>query len=286
MGQGQSKGDSVFDFIYVDTRRISLLLSQLDSDGVLTEMTRQADETAELSGGFDLKVLKAGAKEGAKSSLSRRFDPQWLIPLKFLDAAQDLLVRDLEQARIGQLVLVSGGLSVLDLGLLKTLWELPIVRKMIEASMEVPQAVPALNRSERRKPGNQPGKSSQSDFGELVMAMLKLLPHAVQASLYEEDGGTVWSSLNLDSMVGSPSDLLLKHGQVIAGQWNAVGILDALPEVKNHDAMRARVEMEIRSSEFGKLLSAIAPTLKMGFARPDYAYGMTPLVLFREIEQG
>ena len=40
----------------------------------------------------------------------------------------------------------------------------------------------------------------------------------------------VWTSLKEDALIVSAADLTLKHGTAIAGTWNMLGILDALPD--------------------------------------------------------
>src|SRR4051812_39282654 len=113
MAQGQSGDDSVYDFLYVDARRIGLLLSQFGQEGVLTELTRHAQTDSETGGGLDLKIVKMDSTEGETKALTRRFDPQWLLPLRFLDLAKEMLVRDVSKAGIGQLILASGSLGIM-----------------------------------------------------------------------------------------------------------------------------------------------------------------------------
>src|SRR5436305_1846102 len=118
MAQDPEKGDSVYDFLYVDARRIAVFLSQFEQYGHLTSLTRTVSETSSASGGVSVVAAKLDTAASEQSSQTRQFDPQWLVPLAFLDKADQrgMIVRDLGDARIGQLVLISGRLAMFDLG--------------------------------------------------------------------------------------------------------------------------------------------------------------------------
>jgi hypothetical protein len=85
----EPKLDSVYDFIYVDSRRIGLFLSQFDDSGLLQQIeqseaiTEGTDDTGDRSPTVNLGViggkLGAGGKttEGRNESSKRVYDPQW-----------------------------------------------------------------------------------------------------------------------------------------------------------------------------------------------------------------
>jgi hypothetical protein len=126
MARGLEQGDSVYDFLYVDARRIAVFLSQFNQYGHLTLLTRAASETSSTSGGVNVVAAKLDTGASEQTSQTRQFDPQWLAPLSFLDQANErgMIFRDLVQARIGQLVLVSGRLAMFDLGVMRDAWNL------------------------------------------------------------------------------------------------------------------------------------------------------------------
>ena len=118
MESDENKGASVFDILYSDTRRLSSLLSQFSDDGLAVEMVRVAEESTSTQIGLNVKIVKADGSEIGKTSSTTRIDPQWLLPLLFLDSAQQLIHRDIEAAPIGSLVLSTGRLIVTDLTIL------------------------------------------------------------------------------------------------------------------------------------------------------------------------
>jgi hypothetical protein len=81
-------------------------------------------------------------------------------------------------------------------------------------------------------------------------------------------------------MIGSVGDLSLKHGTDIPGQWNMLGILDAMP---------SPIPAQIMIPYTG-IAEHMAPTIKnfsnMGrtmLGRPPEAFGATTLLIFREV---
>lgn len=284
MAHGPKKVDSVYDFLYVDARRIGVLLSQFGNDGVLTELTRATDASSETGGGIDIKLAKIETKEGEKSSLTRRFDPQWLTPLIFLDKANDILVRDISTARIGQLALVSGSLFISDLSTSRALWEIPFVKSLIAEGMSERNVELAGNRHERR--GAQKTTSQNSNKSAILsqvggmLDIIKALPHGIVASISQNDNQTIWCCLNSPSLIISSSELMLNHGSSVSGSWNAVCIIDALPDVQDDvpDAPSIGVIADVMKN--------VAPVARSLLGRPPSAYGVTPLMIFREIQGG
>lgn len=272
MARAQEKDDSVYDFLYVDFRRIALFLSQFTQYGHLTSLTRTATETTASGGGMNVHVVKLDGSSAAQTSQTRQFDPQWIAPLSFLDEAskKGMIVRGLKGARIGQFVLVSGALRVLDASFMKDAWQLPAISKVIRSGQ------PSLPKH-ARPPFNPI---------DIVMDLLKVLPHPVQAQLDGPDF-SLWCGLAPDNLVTAPSDLLLKHGIHLAGEWNILGILDAEPEradefattlVHAGSAAAAPTERVVAT-----VIEALAPITRSMLGRQPSAYGVTPLLIFREV---
>lgn len=284
MARSPNEIGSVYDFLYVDARRIGVLLSQFGSDGVITELTRSATVSSEGGGGFDFKLAKVDTKEGESSALARRFDPRWLVPLIFLREADELIVRRIDAARIGQIVLVTGALSVSDLSILKQLWDVPIIQQSIATSTgasTTPAQLP--NRHGRRAMAAKGVHQPQDDALSGVKSMLefvKVLPHGTLSTLTQQSGECVWSSLRNESLLIPPSDLMLNHGAGLSGIWNMVGILDALPEIQQESAQEI---ITTAANPLVEVMSRLGPLTRTMLGRPDSSYGMTPLVIFREV---
>lgn len=289
--------DSVFDFLYYDAARIASLLSQFDPSGHLTSITqgerahrnKQENVTLETEGsvavikGGITKETNGGAEYGRESQ--RVYDPRWANALAFLDYLEEknLLQRDLESARIGQLVLFSGSLSLFDMGIFRRMWDLPALKILFLAEGQQP------NRQERRK--SAATNKQPPNEAELALELLTILPHSTQAAVSTEHR-SVWTSLREENMTISASDLLMKHGLTIAGNWSIVGVLDALPDGPDYrpeDDKPSLLELKqvVAGSRLGFFGASLAPHLvppvRQLLGRPSTSYGFTPLLLFREI---
>jgi hypothetical protein len=74
----------------------------------------------------------------------------------------------------------------------------------------------------------------------------------------------------------SADDLLLKHGTSIAGTWNMLGILDALPDGGEQEDLSFLADMV-------KGLAQFSQQIRPHFGRATDYFGMTPLLVFREV---
>jgi hypothetical protein len=281
MARDQEKEDSVFDFLYIDSRRIALFLSQFDAYGHLKALTRSVSENAKTGGGIDLKLAKIDYSDGSDSSVKKEYDAQWVAPLTFLDTADQrgLIERDITKARIGRLVLLSGRLSMLDMAMLKGAWEMPAIRQQIQSGV-TPTA--PLSRAQRRR-----GEAATPVPGvDMILGLLKLWPHVTQVML-AGNGMTAWGTIRDDGLITPAGDLILKHGVGIAGTWSVVGVLDATPELNPitdpNQAVQAAMAAPTVPSLVGTLFEALSPLTRQALGRPPSAYGVTPLLIFRDV---
>jgi hypothetical protein len=197
-----------------------------------------------------------------------------------------MIIRDLTKARIGQFVLVTGRLAAFDLAILKRAWELPAVKAAVTKSALAQNAtsVPeSSNRKDRQRARHQQPRISPEI--DAAFEMMKIMPHTIQATLREDDR-TVWSSLREDSLIIPASELLLKHGVGIAGIWSMLGILDALPHgdeaSMQMDAMEQILAGLSLGAMAGQVVGQLGPAVRLMLGRPGSAFGMTPLLIFRE----
>lgn len=290
--------NSVYDFLYYDVTRLASFLSQFEPSGHLTALSRVDNASRrktsaskdEVSG--SLALLKGVARtEEASELLAQRqktstFDPRWVNALNFLDYLEErsLLHRDIELARIGQIVMLSGSLSMFDLGMLKQMWGLASVKKLIGLGAKAEQG----NRKDRRAASAGKGSDSPPNNVDLSLDLLSVLPHAVQAAV-TSDSASGWMNLKEEHIAISPSDLFFKHGIAVDGDWTVVGILDALPTDDDaEDGESAAMLDQLRAgTKLGALGVLMAPHLALPvrqlMGRPNGSYGLTPLLLFREV---
>lgn len=302
---GAHQGDSVFDFLYHDSRRVGSFLSQFDVSGHLQQI-KQTESVGQVSGnkatvsgakGIPLVAQGTGAydrswgKDGREGS-ERTYDPLWANARTLLDFLDDrgMIIRDPRQARIGDFVLVSGALTIVDLPMLKGIWEIGYMKTILRGTLEANDAlaVQTKTRNERRNTKKADGSPSKADeYVDGVLKLLSLMPHPVQAHLIEDSMAVMWSSLREDSLIVSSSDLFLKHGPMVAGKWSMLGILDALPTDSSNVDPCTQVQLaqmrELQGNSFAQVLFELAPAIREQVGRPTHAYGITPILLFREV---
>lgn len=270
MGQGRGRDDSVYDFLYVDQRRIGLLLSQFGQDGVLTELVREAASGSESRGGIDIKIIKVDAKDKEDSKLSRRFDPQWLIPLLFLDQTKERLRRDIEKAAIGALVLVEGDLWLTETSSLQAMYEKGALRSV------------AVKRA--RESAKAAGVQFDQTAFDLEVDLIARSPPQVQFHLHMAKG-SVWSTLRPTGLITPPEEIASKHGVIVEGKWHVLGVKDAEPE-PGRTLMDNRAEqLAAKYGPRGHLSDMLhtAEIRRRMFGRPVDAYGVIPLLIFRPV---
>lgn len=96
--QDEAEPDSVYDFLYHDSRRIASFLSQFDENGLLTGLTqgdsvsKGAKRSKKIGLGGDVALLgggkvefEVGPGEVGSQTLERVYDPFWTNARLFLD---------------------------------------------------------------------------------------------------------------------------------------------------------------------------------------------------------
>lgn len=289
---------SVFDFIYHDGRRVASFLSQYDKSGHLTEIAQSArtarvreegDKTHGTLGLVSGEMAKSVADEYGKES-QRIYDPTWAnarVLLDYLDEA-GRIQRDISDAQIGQFVLVSGQLSISDLQLMEKTWRLPTIKSLMMEGASNQMKMPDIPKGQRNNPEllrlkklADDALKSTKDATNLFFELITILPHTVQARL--AGSAPVWCSLNRDGMTFDPSDLVLKYGSNIPGTWHVLGILDALPDDEDL-ANPAQPNWGHGEEMAVKMMGMIAPITRNFLGRPSDFYGVTPLLVFRVVE--
>lgn len=287
---------SVLDFLYHDSRRIGSFLAQFEGDGHLQQLTRTKDGSrakkeqsqADIKGtvGFASGTHKGSTETGVtlEEGYARVFDPYWANALEFLDVldGRGMIRRELSSATLGQVVLVSGNLTILDLAMLKNAWGLKSVQAFARAGQA---AQPSGNRQQRHN------KTAQTQITEadLMLELMTVLPHSINASLFNDNQETVWASLRDEYMVTPASDLALAHGMYLPGDWSMLGILTACPDFgsiehqTNLAAIGNDLEAGLVKSVVGQIAQTLAPIIRTISGRPSNSYAITPLLIFREI---
>lgn len=292
MEKGAREENSLYDFIYVDHPRVALYLSQLSQHGKLKGVTRSTRTVDRDKSGYGVQgYVEFGAESSAEKSLESQFDPHWKLPLILLDQldVHGYIQRQISAATLGEIVLVKGDLSIVDLTMVKEFWSQPAIKRLFLKLAEKDPNLASQNKEYL--------KGSGFGIGDVVLQLLQLLPHTIQAVLSGESGRT-WFTLRPEGMVIPQADIILKHGLVVPGVWHALGILDARPDAENalqtnsspipsSVAEMAKGIAEGATSPtltgLAQMFSSIAPMAKKMMGRPTDAYGITPVALFRAV---
>jgi hypothetical protein len=269
------KKNSVFDFLYADRQRIGLYLSQFSEFGNLTNLvhsSRTADETT-LSAGVP-SLAKGESKQNQQTGVERHFDTQWSQVLNFLDEVQarQMLRRDLETTPIGSLILLSGSLYLANMRSFEKTWG--------AISSGQSATVPQGNRYARRgKAGHhQQDTTPAPDFGGLkILGSLEQPVFAV----FRSGDKRLWSTLDPNYLSGGSADLNLKHGLRVAGEWHMLGTLDCQPG-SGDDVPDGRL-CGGGDNIFSDSMVSMWREFRLVFGRPTDCFGITPIVIMREI---
>lgn len=298
MAPEEQTTDSVFDFLYHDGRRIASLLSQFDPSGHLTQLShgksaergKQSSSTADLTGNAGIAKYENKNAEAVTASsredVLRVYDPTWTNARTLLDLLDErgAIRRDLLSAKIGQIVLVTGQIAFYDLELLSRMWGLPSVKKLMTKGVpDTPQLSSAQKRTAEGKRLSEAFAKLRADAQNnlaLAQDMLPIMPHSVQLRVYSAGGDLTWGVLRREGMVMEGSDVVLKHGLSVPGVWSVLGILDAAPDDPSGNN---RQQAPNGSEMLAKLYEAMAPAIRVMLGRPTEAFGITPLLVFREV---
>lgn len=273
MDQDSPNINSLYDYLYIDRERINALTAQLFSTGVITSVKQASQE----SDGFkkDAKIgipLVAGAlssTESASRSQERIFDSSWSLPLNLLDklSEQGRISRSITDARLGDLVLVSGMMKIFDANMVHQFMPTFKKLKLSEIKNERNQSIKNILKEEVKGL-------------EAAEEMVKFLPTSTQIDFADSEGNQIWMSVNTSNLTIGMGDLALKYGPFIPGEWHILGFVDAYADDKldNPDAPYPHNLNELKSAMDSMLI--IIRTL-MG--RADGSYGMTPLMIFRTV---
>lgn len=132
-------------------------------------------------------------------------------------------------------------------------------------------------------------KTELQENTALMLEMLPVLPHSLNVIVAGPEAAS-WAALKEEHLIGSGSDLILKHGVSIPGDWQMLGILDAQPDPGGQADIDANSHIDfadLTHSESHSLVEQLArimsPIVRVLLGRPGSHYGVTPLLIFREV---
>lgn len=266
--------DSLFDYFYVDKERVNALTAQLFPSGVLNTVKQSSSESEK-----DLKEIKAGiplvggrtnASEAWSRTQERVFDSSWSLPLNLLaKLSEDQRVKtSLSGSRLGDLVLIKGMMKLFD-------------AQMVHLCMPILKRI-KINELKNEKNGLAKSLLRDEIAGlENAEEMVKMLPPTTHIDFADSEGNFSWMSVEPLNLTTALSDVSLKYGPFIPGQWHILCIVDAYADdekVDNPDAPYPSVTNHLKEAMEPMLLM-----MRGMMGRPQGSYGITPLVIFRAV---
>lgn len=281
--------NSVYDFIYQDVRRIGSFLAQFDEHGVrqsvkATEATGRVEGTRTSASG-NLSVPLVGGGGGAvdltvsdetRDAAEYTFDPLWTNARRLLDylTQHELLNKDIWSTTLGSFIQLEGALSVIDPNLAKPIIKIKSIKDMMRKNI-----IDSLD-----GPMN-----ARNKMFDAFVDMIDVTQSSVQAHL-NGDNFTAWCTLTETALSIPSSDLALKHGSFVPGRWTLIGILDAFPDQKAEPTPENpepktvdEVVAEFAGTMIGTMTAQITSISRELVGRPRNFFGITPLVIFREV---
>ncbi|MCJ7926482.1 MAG: hypothetical protein MUW55_11215 [Pantoea vagans] len=276
MEQESQSTDSLYDFLYVDSDRASTLITQLYAPGVITSIKRISSEgeKSTKSGGISIPVAngKLSVEDAINQTQEKSFDASWSLPINLLDKLSelDLIKKGVENQKLGRIVLVRGKMRLFDISFFQK--SLPFVSNLMLNELK---GKPNARKTKPEDIELAPGMT----FG-LISHLLDVVPNTLQIDFMDDHGNNIWMTIDRENFTVNPDDLSLKYGGGIPGEWFVLGLIDALPDHLYDSAQDIDFPEHPMKDGFKGLLVGIQE-----FAgRPPYAYGMTPLILFRKID--
>ncbi|ECD4561003.1 hypothetical protein E1A17_24570 [Salmonella enterica subsp. enterica serovar Newport] len=281
MEQEPPKKDSLYDFLYLDEVRVKSLIAQLNDSGVLNSLTEtsttDSGSVKNAKIGFSTIALAQGNYQSSSSiqnKSEKNHDTRWTHPLILLDLLQqeDFTSRGLKDATLGKCVLISGSIRFYDMDYVSH--ALPVIADYCKNLWNVP----AKNKK-RIDDAPMPGFGGHT-IGQ-AKNILGFLPKSLQINFTDTESNKIWMSINKDFMGINIDDILLKYGHHIPGKWHVIGIIDALPDILQPPSEEEIIaEDDIRS-----FIIEISTTIRDLVGRKSDSYGLTPIMIFREVSR-
>ncbi|EFE7960329.1 hypothetical protein [Escherichia coli] len=274
MVQDSQSTDSLFDYFYYDKDRVSALTAQLYPSGVLNTVKQTSSESEnglkELKAGIPLVGGRTNASEGYSRTQERIFDSSWSMPLNLLNKLAEIgiLKTSLNDAKLGDLVMMKGMMKIFDAQMVHLC--MPMVKKI------------KLNELKNAKSA-QAKSLLKEEISELDNAeeLVKILPRTTHIDFADSCGNESWMSVEPSNLTTNLSDVSLKYGPFIPGEWYILCIVDAYADdtkLDNPDAPYPSATNELKQG-----MEEMVLMMRSVMGRPIGSFGITPLIIFRGV---
>lgn len=186
------------------------------------------------------------------------FDATWSVPLEVLARLKSLsLVKEsIRDAGLGSIILEDCFIRVIDFSSMEDLFE-PAMRAFVASGQAETPAIPAEQLA-------------------IIAEVLRAMPRAIHAH-FLTNSGFLWSSLQSSGLTIPVTDLTLKYGGTVSGQWRLLYLVDAWADSGNPP--------DVTLWSAGPFIDGIHTAmhgLRILMGRPQTWMGITPLMIFRD----
>ncbi len=272
--------DGLFDFLYADHERVASFLAQLHRSGTPTETEEAATKgkRGTKKGGIKLGLVE-GETEAERDwgrEVRLTYDPLWSNSQNLIEHIQEAQAsRDAALPALGQLRIFSGSLLAYDLSSLTSIMNSDAMEDFIAAGIKDDPG--AADRSSKFRSAEKKKNAS------VIREFLKGLPLGIGFVLVTESCH-FWFSVKRDYLSLYDLDIPLKFPAHISGQWNVLGVVDALANdhVEGLNSVLSRNIDGLIPAMVLHMMQLTGATAAM-FGRPLQAFGLSPLVVFRRV---
>lgn len=271
---------SIYDFVYLDGRRLSHFFEQLSDLGLIVNSKHSfktsATSSTDVTGHIGVPSIASTSGKNTNTSFSEdgsehTVDSSYSRPLETLSKLDEdgYIVRDINDVFIGSLFLGCGKLRVMDYTLLSKSWD-----AMSRLALE--EAKKPLLASQTKSNKYLIDKAIAETKRELDSPkdVLSIIPDITQAELFGDDY-QFWFTLDRSNLFINYTDLSLKNAGRMSGEWYVLGIVDTIP---NED----EEPIEALDNTNDKLIEVMGAIREL-CGRPDTSYSLTPIMIFRKI---
>lgn len=267
----------MLDFLYADHERVASLVSQIDGIGALVGYERNFEKGKAKGGkaGISFPVISGelSGEMNYNKQLRQEYDPLWMNSKRLVDTVSERSTADPLAYNYGSLVTLRGTLICLDQSFLNDLLKSDAVLDSISQGIESESP----NRSAKVQ------KKERNDLAKTIRDFLQTLPLGIVFILFSGKNA-FWFNVKREYLTLQALDIPLKFPVAVGGEWHVTGLIDALPQDHANvlTALEGMGQKLVFPQAFSILTQLVVPLVGL-FGRPADAYGLSPVVIHREI---
>lgn len=267
----------LLDFLYADHERVASFLAQIEGRGSLKESATAGTQQSKEGKKAGLKLGIAEGNLGSEREWGKEvrltYDPLWANSRKLIDYFEK--EQDLSEFTLGQLRVITGNLIAYDFS---------AISSMMNAESMVDFIARGVSGNDddhsRKKPQSLAEKKKEA---VVIRELMRGLPLGIGFILVSETSH-FWFSVKREYLSLYDLDIPFKFPTHVSGIWSVLGVIDALPS-DHVEGLQRVIQKNIDGLMPSMALNMMQITgaIVGMFGRPLPAYGLSPLVVYREV---